>query len=299
MFYPFITLLFLTGPLNYIRYYMFLYPGKQPPSWVKAQLIPAAIIFVWETWFYFFNPIESGAAIRSLFVDPALSSIRYFVVAGFAVALIQYLILLRLEIGFSHQQETREPMLISSTLMLLYMVSILLIAGGIILTVRAVVLSGIFLAGATGIAYLFFEHRYPDFYQLVARESRERKYKKSLIQGLNRSTIIERLRELMEVEKIYREMELKLDDVAAMLRITPHQLSEFINDCMGMNFTSYINHYRVEEAKRLLVDKPEESTLTIGFQVGFGSKQSFNTIFKQQTGMTPSGYRKSSLDQKK
>jgi AraC-like DNA-binding protein len=40
------------------------------------------------------------------------------------------------------------------------------------------------------------------------------------------------------------------------------------------------------------MEKPEESTLAIGFQVGFGAKQSFNTLFKQQTDMTPSGYRK-------
>jgi AraC-like DNA-binding protein len=127
---------------------------------------------------------------------------------------------------------------------------------------------------------------------LVAREEREQKYKKSLIQGLSKDKIIDRLHELMEVEKIYRQFDLKLDDVAAMLLITPHQLSEFVNDYMKMNFTSYINHYRVEEAKRLLVSNPEQSTLSIGFDVGFGSKQSFNTIFKQQTGMTPSGYRK-------
>ncbi len=81
-----------------------------------------------------------------------------------------------------------------------------------------------------------------------------------------------------------------------MLFITPHQLSEFINDLLGMNFASYINQYRVEEAKSILVNKPEESTLAIGFQVGFGSKQSFNTIFKQQTGTTPSGYRKQTMD---
>jgi AraC-like DNA-binding protein len=146
--------------------------------------------------------------------------------------------------------------------------------------------------GVTGIIYLLFENRYPDFYQLVAREDREKKYKKSLIQGLSKDKIIDRLRELMEVEKIYRQFDLKLDEVAIMLFITPHQLSEFVNDCMKMNFTSYINHYRVDEAKQLLVNNPEQSTLSIGFDVGFGSKQSFNTIFKQQTSMTPSDYRK-------
>ncbi len=163
-------------------------------------------------------------------------------------------------------------------------------------TNRGLMNFGILFMGVAGIIYLLFENRYPDFYQLVAREQKQERYKKSLIQGLSRDKIIARLRELMEEEKIYRQFDLKLDEVAAMLFITPHQLSEFINDLLGMNFASYINQYRVEEAKSILVNKPEESTLAVGFQVGFGSKQSFNTIFKQQTGMTPSGYRKQTMD---
>jgi AraC-like DNA-binding protein len=271
---------------------MFLNPGKQIPRWVKAQFFPVAIILAWETWFYFFDPARSKAEILSLFNSPTLSTIKYILIAGAAVALIQYIILLRLETGFLHQDETREPVLISSVLTILYMVDLILVASGIILAIHSLLLIGIFLTGVNGIAYLFFEHRYPDFYQLVAREVRGIKYKRSLILGLDREKIISRLDELMEVEKIYRQMELKLDEVAAMLLITPHQLSEFINDRIKMSFTSYVNRYRVEEAMQLLQDHPEQSALSIAFEVGFGSKQRFNTIFKQQTGSTPSEFRK-------
>jgi AraC-like DNA-binding protein len=281
--------------LNYIRYFMFLYPGRKIPLQVTAQFIPAAIIFVWETWFYMFNPQSSQTMIRSAFDNPSHYLITYMIIAGVVMSLVQYGMLLRLEIGYIHKKETREPVLISSIIMILYMVNLLLIASGFILTNRTLLLAGILLTGVTGITYLLFENRYPDFYQWVAREDREKKYKRSLIQGLSKDKIIARLRELMEVEKIYRQFDLKLDEVAAMLLITPHQLSEFINDQMGMNFTSYINHYRGEEAKELLLGNPEQSTLSIGFEVGFGSKQSFNTIFKQQTGITPSGYRKNGL----
>jgi AraC-like DNA-binding protein len=290
--YPFITLLFITGPLNYIRYFMFLYPGRKISLRIKAQLIPAAIIFVWETWFYFFNPNDNLPVLRTIFSDPAHSLVTYVIAVGVAVSLIQYGMLLRLESGFTGRKETRTPVLLSSAIMLLYMLDILLIASGFIFSIRVLMLLGILFLGITGIIYLLFENRFPDFYQLVAREEREKKYKKSLIQGLSKDKIITRLQELMEVEKVYRQLELKLDDVAAMLLITPHQLSEFVNDYMGMNFTSYINQYRVEEAKKMLVENAEQSTLFIGFEVGFGSKQSFNTIFKQQTGMTPSEYRK-------
>ncbi len=289
--YPFITLLFISGPLNYIRYFMFLYPGKKIPLRIQAQLVPAALILAWETWFYFFNPRENLPALQNVFSHPAGSLVSYVIAVGVLVTLLQYGMLLRLEIGSTSDKQNRTPIRLSSAIMLFYMLDVLLIAAGFFLSNRDLMLLGILLMGLTGIVYLLFENRYPDFYQLVAREEREKKYKKSLIQGLSKDKIIDRLRELMETEEIYRQFDLKLDDVAAMLLITPHQLSEFVNDCMGMNFASYINHYRVDEAKRLLVSNPEQSTLSIAFEVGFGSKQSFNTIFKQQTGMTPSGYR--------
>jgi len=289
--YPFITLLFLSGPLNYIRYFKFFYPEDKIPPRVLAQIVPAGLVLIGETWFYFFN--DSQSIIQDLFAHPAQFAASYVILTGVVMALIQYALLLRLEIGFASRQPTREPVLISSALILFNMLNILLTALGFFTNQQAMTHLGIFLLGVSGMIYLLFENRYPDFYQLVAREERQEKYKKSLIQGLSREKIINRLKELMEDEKLYRQFDLKLEEVAARLFITPHQLSEFVNDCMGMNFSSYINGFRVQEAKALLVEKPDESTLAIAFQVGFGSKQSFNTTFKHQTGMTPSEYRKS------
>jgi AraC-like DNA-binding protein len=297
--YLFVTLLFLSGPLNYIRYFMFFYPGGKIPMRIKIQILPAVLVFVGETWFYFVNQAQSQAVIRDVFTNPTRYAASYIILAGVVVALVQYGMLLRLETGFVQNKPTREPVLVSSAIVILYMVNMILIAIGFITANRGLTNVGILFMGIAGITYLLFENRYPDFYQLVAREQKQERYKKSLIQGLSREKIVARLHELMEDEKIYRQFDLKLDEVAAMLFITSHQLSEFVNDCMGMNFSSYINRYRVEDAKALLVDKPEESVLSIGFQVGFGSKQSFNMIFKQQTGLTPLGYRKQAQDKPK
>lgn len=290
--YPFITLLFISGALNYIRYHLFLYPGKRIPLRIIVQMLPAVFVFGWETWFYFFSGAASPAMISRVFAAPSSYVISYLVLAGAIVSLIQYGLLLKMEFGFISAKETREPVLISSAIILLYMVNISLIFIGFFLVNANVLLLGILLMGIAGITYLLFENRYPDFYQLVAREERKKKYKKSLLEGLSRDKIMQRLRELMEHEKIYCDDDLKLEDVAAMLYITTHQLSEFVNDCLGMNFSSYVNQFRVEEAKRLLASEPDKSTLMIGFEVGFGSKQSFNVIFKNQTGLTPTGYRK-------
>jgi len=290
--YPFITLLFISGPLNYVRYHLLLYPGKPISGRVIVQILPAILVFGWETWFYFFSGAATPAMISSVFAAPSEYLISYLILAGAIVYLIQYGLLLKMESGFVSIKETREPVLISSGIILLYMLNIVLIVAGFFLVEPVLMLLGILLMGIAGITYLLFENRYPDFYQLVAREERQKKYKKSLLEGLSCDKIMRRLQELMEHEKLYHQDDLKLEDVAAMLYITPHQLSEFINDQMGMNYASYINQYRVEEAKRLLANEPNKSILMIGFEVGFGSKQSFNMIFKNQTGLTPSGYRK-------
>jgi AraC-like DNA-binding protein len=290
--YPFMTLLFISGSLYYIRYFMFFYPGSRIPLRLILQMAPAAIILAGETWFYFIDTGQNKAALSNLFANPANNPVTLLLVAGVLVLLFQYVLLLRLDSGFINSGNIREPVRISIFITILYMVNIILIASGFILANSAVMNVGIILIGLTGLTYLLFENRYPHFYQLVSREEKEKKYRKSLLEGLSKEKIIQRLRELMEEDKIYRQFELKLDEVAAMLLITPHQLSEFINDYMGMNFSSYVNKYRVEEARELLVANPDQSALSIGLEVGFGSKPSFNTIFKQKTGMTPSEYRK-------
>jgi AraC-like DNA-binding protein len=290
--YPFLTLLFISGPLYYIRYFMFFYPGGKIPLRLVLQMVPAALILVGETWFYFIDTGRNKAAISNIFTDPTGNPVTLLIVAGVIVLLVQYVLLLRLEWQFVKIKNMREPLRFSIIITLFYMAVIILITAGFITASSTVMDWGIILIGLTGITYLLFENRYPNFYRLVAREEKQQKYRRSLIQGLSTDKIIQRLRELMEEEKIYRQFELKLDEVAAMLFITPHQLSEFINDHMGMNFSSYVNTYRVEEARELLVNCPDQSALSIGLEVGFGSKPSFNTIFKQKTGMTPSEYRK-------
>jgi len=61
---------------------------------------------------------------------------------------------------------------------------------------------------------------------------------------------------------------------------------------MGKNFYTLVNDYRIDEVKRRLVD-PQYKNLTIlaiAYDSGFNAKSSFNTIFKEKTGVTPSEY---------
>jgi AraC-like DNA-binding protein len=62
---------------------------------------------------------------------------------------------------------------------------------------------------------------------------------------------------------------------------------------MKKNFYDLVNGYRVEEAKRLLLDPKSfnYTILSVGFEAGFNSKTTFNTVFKKFTGLSPTEFR--------
>jgi len=105
---------------------------------------------------------------------------------------------------------------------------------------------------------------------------------------------IERLEELIRVRKIYLEPSLTLEVLANEVAVSPRTLSTILNKHYGYNFFEYINTYRIEEAKKLLVsDEYQNATmLDIMYKVGFKSKATFNNFFKKMEAMTPREFKK-------
>ncbi len=102
-----------------------------------------------------------------------------------------------------------------------------------------------------------------------------------------------RLLRIMSEEHPYRQSNLTLTDLSAMMDLSPHNLTEVINTRAGKNFYDFVNEYRVEEVKSRLVNPAygHLTILAIGLESGFNSKSSFNSVFKKYTGMTPSQYK--------
>jgi len=105
--------------------------------------------------------------------------------------------------------------------------------------------------------------------------------------------IVKRIILLMEEKKLYQETELTLQQLADKLQLPMYQVSQAINEGMKKNFYDLVNGYRVEEAKRLLIDPKNQNytILSVGFEAGFNSKTTFNTVFKKFTGFTPTEFR--------
>ncbi|AEE49974.1 helix-turn-helix domain-containing protein [Haliscomenobacter hydrossis] len=100
-----------------------------------------------------------------------------------------------------------------------------------------------------------------------------------------------KLEQLMKEKQVFRNPNLKLQDLAQELRLSPHQLSQFLNESLGKNFTQFINEYRIVEACKLLKTDTLLSIEGIGDEVGFNSKSTFFSTFKKIKGLTPAKYR--------
>jgi len=105
-------------------------------------------------------------------------------------------------------------------------------------------------------------------------------------------SIFDKLNELLAKEKIFRQVELTESKLAEILGTNTSYLSAIINKRSGMSFTSLLNHYRIEEARKLLTTEEYAnfSIEGIASEVGYQSRSAFYRMFKQETGMTPSAY---------
>lgn len=119
------------------------------------------------------------------------------------------------------------------------------------------------------------------------------KYARKKINPAEAQSLQIRLEQLMQKEELYKNPNLKLEELASSLRISQHKLSQLLNDNMGESFSSYINRYRVENAIQLLAGNNIFTLEAIGYESGFTSKSGFYSTFKKRTGTTPSRFRKS------
>ena len=111
--------------------------------------------------------------------------------------------------------------------------------------------------------------------------------------------LLERIKEIMIVEKPFKDPELSISDFAAMVRNKPHIVSKLINDIFQRNFRDFINEFRVREfIKNANSNQNKNYTfLYMAHEVGFNSKSTFNLAFKKITGISPREYfKKSTLD---
>lgn len=109
-----------------------------------------------------------------------------------------------------------------------------------------------------------------------------------------RGDYLNKLNDFMENEKPYLNSELTINTLAENMKLPRHYISDILKMDLNKNFFTLINEYRIEEVKQRLLseDFKYDSVLQVALNSGFNSKSSFNAIFKQYVGTTPTEYRK-------
>lgn len=104
---------------------------------------------------------------------------------------------------------------------------------------------------------------------------------------------VEIIEKAMHEDKLFLESNINLERFAEQIGLKPRDISAILKMHYQSNFFEFINRYRVEEAKRLLVlpELKDETILEIIYKSGFNSPSAFHRFFKRMVGVTPTEFR--------
>ncbi|MCW8880146.1 MAG: AraC family transcriptional regulator [Kangiellaceae bacterium] len=153
--------------------------------------------------------------------------------------------------------------------------------------------------GLLFITYLIYKsvHQGELFSGLNQYENNARKQDESSLKAEEEllGSVFESLDDLIRQKQLYKQQRLSLDEIASNTGFNIREISQAINQISGQSFCDYINSLRTEAVKQALIERTNknESMIDLALRMGFSSKSNFNLVFKKQTNMTPSQFRKS------
>ena len=91
-------------------------------------------------------------------------------------------------------------------------------------------------------------------------------------------------------DKPYLNPDFQLSDLRQVLPLNRSYLSRFINSEYGCTFYQWVNHLRIEEAKRLMTGQPDMKIQEVAERSGFSSRRVFTQVFNRETGLNPTAW---------
>lgn len=155
---------------------------------------------------------------------------------------------------------------------------------------------GVYISGAISFSFvlyaivliLLYKRKNDDLFSSV-----QTKYGNKKLSEEDSQLMLKRLNRAMIEKNVFKNPNLKLNDLANEINVSAHQLSQLLNDNLGKGFTLFINEYRIEEACKILSTTESLTIEAISDEVGFNSKSTFFSTFKKLKGMTPAMYQQS------
>ncbi len=255
------------------------------------HLVPAALMLIAEIAFYSQGNEQKRLFISGFLTQPLESSFAPIFIFLVLHIFLYHSALLKDMLPFWNNTKIHKEARIVIIRLFLAMATLAVFSTGIFLTNSLIMLAGLSISATVQISIPITQDYYPSFFFAIKKEVSKKRYERSRLQGLDTELIKRRLDDLMKDEEIYKDAELTLHTLAEKLSISPHQLSQFLNDQLQLNFCNYVNGYRVRAARQLLETNPGLSITTICYEVGFNAKSVFYTSFNRDIGLTPQAYR--------
>jgi len=129
---------------------------------------------------------------------------------------------------------------------------------------------------------------YPQSVRLVEKNSDKTKADKSL--SHQDEEVIVRIKNLLELDKVYQEANFSRADLARELNISEANVSRIVSRHFEKSLPQLINELRIRDSLQLL-QQTDAGIAVIAEQVGFSSLPTFNRVFKDVMNLSPSEYR--------
>ncbi len=129
-------------------------------------------------------------------------------------------------------------------------------------------------------------------YNITEKKEKEAVYR-SLVSPALMDELKEKILNVIVMQKKYKDKNFSAKRLAEELGTNTRYISAVVNVKFHMNYTSFVNKYRIEEAMSILVDKRYQDLRVeeVSDMVGFSNRQSFYASFFRLTGITPREYR--------
>ncbi|MEW5737083.1 MAG: helix-turn-helix domain-containing protein [Thermodesulfobacteriota bacterium] len=295
LFFGNLTLLYVTVISVHIYRSLFVHDEMELTRKYLLTLIPAAALFLVEIRVQLSSAPVRLQDVRSIMMGSLVTGVNLFSVVRTSIFCL-HLFFVGL---FLVRQSGNRPLAVDNpvvriaflTAMLGLLSAVFLVNYAVFDTV-SMLKAAMVMLNFMVLALLVVVLRFPHVLEIVKEEMIRGRYLRSRLEGVDTASLGQSLSRLMDAENLYREENLSLAKLARRVNVTPHQLSEFLNNELQTNFRSYINMFRIEHAKRMLREQPEETILNIAFAAGFNSQSTFYSAFLKLTGVTPNKYRK-------
>ena len=300
----------LLGPALYFYAHATMSPDVAIDKRVKLLALsgPIIVVLVMLPFVFMITPSEKLALATPETRDPQLWQIAVFTCLSTTLIFIFYTLLflgMALKLHNSHVAQLMEKFSEIEHRALGWFRSVLFIWGAAWLMYSAEFSmgalglrwfgSGIVLPMITAIALALFIHRALGQKGLTEMEkaiTKTAKPRNAVISDDKMRAIAAKLERAMTEDKLYLNDDLSLNKLSEFISESENHISETLSQYMNTNFFLFVNGYRIENAKELLLSSDMLVT-SIAYEVGFKSKSTFNSAFKKLVGETPTVFKSS------